>query len=152
MGNAEIKFKIFANVTCGIFFFGSPAAAAAALNCFVYQHLSRTPFSVVILEILETPKMELQFVLVFVLTFATSVLFASPCPDYVKEDFRNGLKPPRTLISSAPEHIKFYNGNYSVVIDGIGIEIRFDCWAPYPIDVQFKGHLVRSPPPLSPHP
>jgi len=54
------------------------------------------------------------------------------------------LMKPKILVSSAPGNLKLDEDNSTYVVETIGIEIRVDCWAPYPINIDFKGHLVRA--------
>ena len=66
-------------------------------------------------------------------------------------------------ISTSPNYLHFESRNENenvnenakiVMITRVGIEVRVDCWAPFPINIEFDGHLVRKdlkmkPPPLS---
>lgn len=49
---------------------------------------------------------------------------------------------PKLHISSVPNYLQILNDS-TILIRKVGIEVRLDCWAPFPIDVEFNGHLVR---------
>ena len=73
-------------------------------------------------------------------------LSLSNCDTFESEDSQEvniWSIPPKIVVSAAPGHLKIDEDNSTYVIEAIGIEIRIDCWAPYPIDIDFKGHLVR---------
>jgi hypothetical protein len=78
--------------------------------------------------------------LISILSFTISAL---SCSNFEINGREPG--PPKISVSATPGNLRLEDENNSTyVVEAIGIEIRIDCWAPYPIDVEFKGHLVRN--------
>jgi len=94
-------------------------------------------------------------VLFFDLHHALDSFLLSPCTNTNPRDgdiasnflndeaIKSANAPNLDLLASLglEKHVKRLNDS-TAVITKLGIEIRFKCWASYPIDFVFSGHLV----------
>lgn len=95
------------------------------------------------MKLVKFPVSPLKFFLIFLLIGPTLCLSESfGCPGFESAE-EIGRTPPILTLSKLPRLEMQEFRNNDVVINATKITpINLDCWAAYPIDLTFSGHLV----------